>query len=121
MPEDMRQQRRFPVENTVFIELVSPEFGSNESAVIATCKSVEISRSGLRLTLEQELPVGAILQVGVELPARAGTLYLVGEVTWSEPIPDTGAEPAWSAGFALFNADDSDIDNWVALVSIMES
>jgi len=120
MPDEKRQQPRYPVENTVFIELVAPEFGSNESGVIVRCKSVEISRDGLRVTLEQELAVGAILQIGLELPADAGTFYLVGEVTWSEPIPGTGTEPAWGAGFALFNADDSDIENWVALVETME-
>jgi hypothetical protein len=121
MQEDSRQHLRFPVENTVFIELVAPEFGSNESGVIARCKSVEISRDGLRVTLEQELSVGAILQIGLELPGDAGTLYLVGEVTWSEPIPGTDAEPAWTAGFTLFNADESDIDNWVSLITTMES
>jgi len=121
MPDEKRQQARFPVENTVFIELVAPEFGSNESGVIAMCKSVEVSRDGLRVTLEQELAVGAILQIGLELPADADTLYLVGEVTWSEPIPGTGAEPAWAAGFALFNADESDIENWVSLIATMES
>tara|TARA_R110001592_G_scaffold363371_1_gene685771 strand:- start:420100 stop:420465 length:366 start_codon:yes stop_codon:yes gene_type:complete len=121
MPEDKRQQPRFPVENTVFIELVAPEFGSKESGVIARCKSVEASRDGLRVTLEQELAVGAILEIGLELPANVGTLYLVGEVIWSEPIPATGAEPAWAAGFVLFNAAESDIESWISLITAMES
>ena len=121
MPEEKRQHVRFPVENNVFIELVAPEFGSSESGVIARCKSVEVSRDGLRVTLEQELAVGAILQIGLELPADAGTLFLVGEVTWSEPIPGLGTEPDWAAGFTLFNADESDIENWVSLIATMES
>ena len=120
MPEDQRQHLRYAVENTVFIELVAPEFGSNDSGVIARCKTIEVSKEGLRITLEQQLTVGAILQIGLELPANVDTLYLVGEVTWSEPIPGTGTEPAWASGFALFNADESDIDNWVALIAAME-
>lgn len=120
MPEDKRKQVRFPIENTVFIELVAPEFGSNEPAVIARAKSVEISRDGLRVTLAQELTAGAILQIAVELPADAGTLYLAGEVTWSGPIPGTGDEPAWAAGFALLNAEESDIASWVSLIALME-
>lgn len=120
MPERMRRYPRFPVENTVFIELVAPEFGSNDSGVISRCKSVEISEDGLRVTLDQELPVGAILQLGLELPDGAVTLYLVGEVSWSEPIPGTGDVPAWAAGFSLFNASDSDIDHWTALIAQME-
>ena len=121
MPEDMRHQPRFAVENPIFIELVSPEFGSHESGKIARGKTLDVSRSGLRVGLEQELPVGAILQVGVQLPASAGTLYLVSEVRWSLPVPGTGADPGWSAGLALCDADDSDIDDWWALVDALEA
>jgi hypothetical protein len=35
-------------------------------------------------------------------------------------VPGTGNEHPWSAGMALLDADDSDIDNWVALVAQME-
>jgi hypothetical protein len=91
MPEETRRYTRFPIENTVFIELVAPEFGSSEPGVIARCKTLDISRDGLRVTLEQQLQVGAILQLGVELPAPAEPLYLVGEVKWSHPLP--GADP----------------------------
>lgn len=121
MPEDMHPQTGFPVESTVYIELVSPEFGSNESASIVKCKTRNIYRDWLQLSLEQALPVGAILQLGLELPAKAGTLYLVGGVKRSHPIPGTNAEPGWSADLALLNADDSDIDDWVALISTMGS
>tara|TARA_R110001599_G_scaffold353881_1_gene602037 strand:- start:19447 stop:19929 length:483 start_codon:yes stop_codon:yes gene_type:complete len=38
-----------------------------------------------------------------------------------EPIPATGAEPAWAAGFVLFNAAESDIESWASLITAMES
>ncbi len=120
MPRDMRKHPRFRVENTVFVELASPEFGSNESSTIARCKGVDVSRGGLGVRLEQALAVGATLQVGVELPAGAGTLFLVGDVRWCQPIPTSGAEAGWSAGLCLLNADDSDLAGWVALTTTME-
>jgi hypothetical protein len=43
----------------------------------------------------------------------------VGEVKWSHPLPGAGSD--WSAGFALLNADQSDIDHWVGLVATIES
>lgn len=121
VPEQMRRNTGFPVENTVYIELVSPEFGSNESASIVKCKTRNIARDRLQLSLDQALPVGIVLQLGLELPAKAGTLYLVGEIRRSHPIPVTTAEPGWSADLVLLNADDSDIDDWVALISTMQS
>jgi hypothetical protein len=42
------------------------------------------------MTLEQKLAVGANLQIGLELPANAGTLLLVEKVAWSELIPGLG-------------------------------
>lgn len=121
MPEDKRGHFRFPVVSTVYVELISPEFGSNEAATIVKCKTLDVSRDGIRVTLEQALPVGAILQLGVELPAAAGTLFLVGEVRWSNPLPGTEATPSWAAGLGILNADESDIDNWVELLSSMEN
>jgi hypothetical protein len=121
MQKDMRKQPRFPVENTAFVELASPEFGSREAGEIARCKTSDVSRGGLRVKLDQALLVGAILQVGVQLPADSGTLYLVGDVRWCNPIPTSGAEPGWSAGLCLLKADDSDLDSWAALITTMES
>ena len=33
-----------------------------------TCKTMNVSRGGLQVILEEELTVGAILQIGVDLP-----------------------------------------------------
>ena len=118
MPEDQRRHLRLPVESTVFIELVSPGVGSAESGKVATCRTLDMSRGGLRVSLEHQLEVGAILQIGVELPDAEETLYLAGEVRWclANQPPDSG----WSAGFALLNARDSDIDSWITLLTNME-
>lgn len=121
MQEDMRRHPRFPVENRVFVELVAPEFGSSRPGTIVNCKTLEVSSAGLRLITEQQLPAGAILQLAIELAAGAGTLYLVGEVRWSGPVPATGNEPGWSAGLALLDAEESDIKDWVTLTTLMEN
>ena len=55
MPRDMRKHPRFRVENTVFVELASPEFGSNASSTIARCKSVDVSRGGWASGLNRRL------------------------------------------------------------------
>ncbi len=118
MAEEQRRHLRLPVESTVFIELVSPGVGRATSGSVAVCKTLDVSRGGLRVSLEYELVVGAILQIGVELPQRQETLYLAGEVRWclANQAPETG----WSAGFALLNAGDSDIDSWISLLVDME-
>ena len=118
-PDEKRRHLRLPLESTVFIELVSPGVGSASSGKVAVCKTLDGSRGGLRASLEQELTIGAILQIGVDLPDYRETLYLAGEVRWCEQAK--GAEAPWLAGFKLMNADDSDIDSWVGLLAGMES
>lgn len=119
MTEQKRTQQRFEVEHTVFIELVSPRMGNNESGKVTKCKTLDISGDGLRVSLEQELTVGAILQIGMQVPESPDTLYLAGEVRWCNA--DENVAQRWTAGFKLMNAENSDIQSWIALVAKMES
>jgi hypothetical protein len=119
MPEDQRKHLRLPVESTVFIELVSAGIGSADSGKVAACTTLDVSRGGLRVSLEHELVAGAILQIGVDLPDAQDTIYLTGEVRWC--LQNHEQENRWSAGFALMNAGDSDIDRWIALLAGMET
>lgn len=118
MSQDKRKHLRLPVESTIFIELVAPRAGSTESGEVAVCKTLEVSRDGLRVGLERELTVGAILHIGVQLPGASDTLYLAGEVSWCRATEEP--QWNWSAGFKLLNAANSDIDSWIALLGEMD-
>lgn len=114
-----RKHLRLPIESTTFIELLSPRLGQSDSGRMVTCKTVNVSRGGLQVILAEEITVGAILQIGVDLPGAEGTLYLAGEVRWC--LPSNDEQNPWMAGFQILNADDSDIERWVALIASMEN
>jgi Tfp pilus assembly protein PilZ len=118
MPEQ-RKHLRLPLASTTFIELLSPRVGESESGRMVTCKTTNVSRGGLQVTLSEKLTVGAILQIGVDLPNAANTLYLAGEVRWC--LRSNDEHHPWMAGFQILNADDSDIEDWIALIAAMES
>ena len=113
-----RKHIRLPILSVAFIELESPGIGEEGSGKVATCKSLNVSQGGLKVELEEEITVGALLQVGVELPNADEPLYLVGEVRWCRPGEQ--AEGPWVAGFQLMNADNSDILHWRDLVAQLE-
>ena len=119
MTEQRRQNARFPAEHTVFIELLSTRAGSSDSGNVAMCKTLDISCDGLQVKLQQELTVGAILQIGVQLPNSDDTFYLAAEVRWC--LPQENAPQSWTAGLKLMNAANSDIGSWIALVTEMEN
>lgn len=117
MSGDKREHLRLPVATRIFIELVSPGMGSDETGEIVTCKTLNVSRGGLQVSLDRQVTVGAILHIGVQMPDAPDPLYLAGEVEWCEK--KEGAEQSWSAGFKLMNANNSDIDNWISLLTDM--
>ena len=118
MPENSRIQQRLSLAGTIFIERVSSGVEEDQTSEVILCKTIDISHSGLMVWVNQHLTVGAILQIGVELPRKENTLYLTGEVKWCRR--DRYIDGRWRVGFALLDASDSDIGNWRSLVTEME-
>lgn len=114
-----RKHLRLPVESRVFIELEAPVSGSDEAGNIAICTTLDVSAQGLQVSLEHELIEQAYLQIGIEPPhaegATAEPFFLAAQVRWCRPGPDE-AQP-WLAGLALLPAGQSDIDQWIELIS----
>ncbi len=119
MPEQ-RKHLRLPIESRTIIELISPQVGTQGTGRLVTCQTLNISRAGLQVALNEEVTVGAILQISVELPTEEEPLYLAGEVRWCG-YNDLDAELRWLAGFKLLNAESSDIGRWAELISAMEN
>jgi len=118
MTVEKRRHQRLDFAGTIFIELVAPGMGSHDGEVVK-CATIDISRSGLRVRLDRELTVGAILQVGVDLDDKEDTLYLAGEVKWCGH--EESGQDSWLVGFELMNARDSDIETWREILSEMDS
>ncbi|MBE9539344.1 MAG: PilZ domain-containing protein [Proteobacteria bacterium] len=117
MPENSRRHQRLGLAGTIFIELVSSGVEEDQASEVVLCKTIDISHSGLLVWVNQQLTVGAILQIGVELPWEESTVYLTGEVKWCRR--DRYIEGRWRVGFALLDASDSDIDRWRTLMTEM--
>jgi hypothetical protein len=86
---------------------------------IARCETLEVSGSGLRVRVGESLTVGAILQIGVEMPGQDEPFYLVGQVRWRRQ--DTGNPGQWLAGFEILNAAGSDIEQWHAALLVIDN
>lgn len=115
---EQRLHDRHPFEGRIFIELRAGGLTSDERSQIAVCRVTDISTSGFRANLDLEVTVGAILHIGVDFFGAEDTLYLAAEVMWSRSTGD--AESPWTAGFKLYNASDSDIETWRAMIADME-
>jgi PilZ domain len=116
-----RKHMRMPVQSRVFIELEAAAVGGNSDSSIAICETLDVSARGLQVSLGHELPEQAYLQIGIE-PFINGEIsepfFLAAQVRWCRA--DDSADQRWLAGLALLEAQHSDIDRWVDLISGME-
>ena len=115
---DRRRFFRLPVESRVFIEIESAPPGSLGPGKIARCETLDVSNSGLRVRLDEPVTVGAILQIGVELPGKDEPFYLVGQVRWR--MRDREIKGKWVAGFEVLNAFGSDVEHWEAALQVID-
>jgi hypothetical protein len=107
-----RRYCRLPIASTVFIEVEAPPPGSLGPGEVVRCHTLEVSRRGLRVQIEQRVTVGAILQLGVDIPGQAEPFYLVAQVRWRMREKDRPG--SWLAGFEILEAAGSDIAQWEA-------
>lgn len=119
MRHENRQWLRLPLSTRTFIELESESIGSDHAAHMVTCNTVEVSRGGLRVAVEEALEQESILQIGIEAPGDNTTLYLTGEVVWCSPCDETPSQ--YNVGFRLLNNSDSDIKRWYSLLAGLDS
>ena len=110
MSEFNRAHPRHPFEGEIFIERLASGVENDQPSEIIKCKTVDVSLNGLRVGINLQLDVGAILQIGVDLSDAQDTFYLVAEVKWC--CRDDTGETVWLAGFELLNAADTDLEFW---------
>ncbi len=82
------------------------------------CHTLEVSLWGLRVQIDQRVTVGAILQIGVDIPGNEEPFYLVGQVRWRMQEKDKPG--SWIAGFEILNAAGSDLEHWENALQVME-
>jgi hypothetical protein len=115
--KDKRAQPRLEEHSTIFIETLAASDTHSQQEAIVICNSLEISASGIRVWVDNELEAGAILQLGIELPELEQPLYVVGEVRWCKPAPES--KNGYYAGFKLLESDGTDYEIWRQLIGEM--
>ncbi|MCZ6830796.1 MAG: PilZ domain-containing protein [Gammaproteobacteria bacterium] len=112
-----REQPRLDEHSTIFIETLAASENSSQQESILICNSLEISASGVRVCVDDELETGALLRLGIELAELERPLYMVGEVRWCKPAQRP--EQGYHVGFKLLESDGTDYEIWKKLVQEM--
>lgn len=108
---EIRVTTRLDLEATIFIEIIASSDHSHGSVIM--CNSLDLSQSGLQVLVDEDVAVGSIFRLCVDLPQGA-PVFLVGEVMWKRA---DDKESAWRLGFSLFESDETDIVRWKEVVA----
>jgi len=108
-----RVETRLDLEATIFVELLSSD--KHNPGTIIMCNSLDLSANGLQVVVDDEIPAESIFRLCIDLK-DAEPIFLVAEVKWQRPDPDSDA---YRIGFLLFEADDTDIKRWKVLMEDM--
>ena len=109
--ENNRVETRLDQEETIFIEVIASDSRSAGSVIM--CNSLDLSANGLQVILDEEISVGSILRICIDLKDEE-PIFLVAEVKWQRPDEETGG---FRIGFLLFESEDTDIVRWKQLVA----
>jgi|TARA_Y100000310_G_scaffold282900_1_gene304487 hypothetical protein len=108
-----RIESRLELAETVFVEVLSTSADHHEAPRIIICNSLDLSANGLQVVVDEEMPLGSILRLCIDMHDR-DPLYLVGEVMWQRR---NAKSEGYCIGFSLFESDDTDIQSWKEVVA----
>lgn len=104
--QDRRGHLRTSRQEHLFVQLNST-FSDDQDRRILKCASADLSRGGLRLTVPQALPVGALLELWIRLISARRNYYLVGDVRWCVAV-----QASYEIGVSLKDAPATDCKTW---------
>jgi hypothetical protein len=105
--DEQRSESRINQAATIFVEIFSSDEDDSASPQVIICNSIDISANGLQIQMDQDVAVGSILRLCVDMNSDEKEIYLVGEAKWVVPC-----DKRFNIGFELYDAENTDILGW---------
>lgn len=111
---DNRSESRINQAATIFLEVCSSDPDGNAAPQVIICNSVDISANGIQIQIDQDVAIGSILRLCVDIHNNEEEIYLVGEAKWVKHQDDH-----YNIGFELYDAEGTDILGWKNIIAEM--
>jgi hypothetical protein len=108
-----RMHPRVETNDRLFTQVVLAADDPDLVGTTVACSTVNTSVGGIQFKTQVALPIGALLDLWVEVASQAGKFFLTGEVRWTRPgASRTDGTPVWHMGVQLTPGAATDILNW---------
>ena len=74
---------------------------------------------GLKVTLDEPISLGLVLQLGIDLAYPKQRIHIVGEVMWCRPQSEEEGG-GYALGFELIESDGTDIEDWKKFLATLD-
>ena len=104
---EQRQEFRHDSSERLFLQVVQST-NPDLVGITLSCTTLDISRGGLKISCDQEMPVGCVIDLWVDDSARPGKFFLSSEVRWTRE-KQAGD---FHVGVKLLEGAATDIEEW---------
>ncbi|MEM7218891.1 MAG: PilZ domain-containing protein [Pseudomonadota bacterium] len=111
---DKRLHTRVESNDRLFTQVVLSADNPELVGSTLSCRAVNMSVGGIQFQTSTQVPVGALLDLWVDVSSRPGKFFLAGEVRWSRPTSevDENGQSLWFVGVQLKSGAATDIVDW---------
>jgi Tfp pilus assembly protein PilZ len=110
---DKRMHPRLESDDRLYTQVVLSADDPDLVGTTLSCTAINMSVGGIQFATSDPLPIGALLDLWVDISSRPGKFFLAGEVRWSRPGESDGSGNAqWYIGVQLKSGAATDILDW---------
>lgn len=110
---DKRMHPRLETDDRLFTQVVLSADDPDLVGTTLSCTAVNMSVGGIQFATATPLPIGALLDLWVDISSRPGKFFLAGEVRWARPADaDDNGNQVWHIGVQLKSGAATDILDW---------
>ena len=116
--QDRRQHSRQARDERVVVQIVSSTHDTLPPGTVVRCSTKDVSPTGIRIQLDQQVPEGFQLELWVEVSNHPTKFYLSGEVKWCRELDQA---KRYLVGVELRDADTEDFKQWQEVLGFDDS
>jgi Tfp pilus assembly protein PilZ len=110
---DKRMHPRLETDDRLFTQVVLSADDPDLVGTTLSCTAINMSVGGIQFATSTPLPIGALLDLWVDISSRPGKFFLAGEVRWTRPADaEEDDDAVWHIGVQLKSGAATDILDW---------
>ena len=110
---DKRGYKRHKSKEDAYLELTLCDTQGDYIQKVIHCETVDLSERGIKIYMSEPVPQGTITDIMIKLSGQDVQYFLTAEVKW---ISSTGDDGWYFAGFEIYDAENTDFEDWCGML-----